>query len=421
MKFGGASVKNAEAVKNVASILREFVSKTPLLVVISAMDKTTNHLEQLAWAARDSKENETWARFEKIRSFHLEIVDALFGGAAALVHADLEVYFNEIERVIKGILLLAEFPPRTYDRIVAYGELISSAILTHYLRHVGLVVACPDARELIRTDARYTQAQVIWPITRDNIQQKVLPLLQTHQVVVTQGFIASSMEGKVTTLGREGSDYTGSIFASCLEAQSFTVWKDVRGVLNGDPRVEPVTVKLDELSYERAVEMTFYGATVIHPKTIRPLRNAGIPLYVKCFLDLNESGTVIASGEKVKEDDQISIRTWKRGQAVLSSSARDFSFMDEQHLGRIFQLVTRSGLAVNLVQVTAIGLELCVTWNEAAVREFESLMVEDYVVVSETGYALRTVINHDAQAWTEVKGARILQVVGNKLLGVLKD
>lgn len=421
MKFGGASVKNAASVQNVARIIRALQPQGPILAVISAMDKTTNHLEQLAWAARDGREQETWERFDQIKQFHMGIVTALFSDGGDPVYAEVERYFAEVARVIQGILLLGEFPPRTYDRIVAFGELISSAILTHYLRLDGLPVACVDARQLIRTDARYTQAQVIWSVTREQIQQRVLPMFATTPIIVTQGFIASSTEGKITTLGREGSDYTASIFATCLDAQALTVWKDVAGVLTGDPRVEPETHKLDALSYERAVEMTFYGATVIHPKTIRPIRNAGIPMYVKCFMDMDAPGTVIAAADVVQQDDSACIRIWRKNQALVSIAARDFSFMDEQHLGKIFALGARAGLSINLVQVTAITLHLCVNWVEATVQEFATLLLEDYAVEQLTGQALRTFINFDDAAFAAARHARLVQIVDNKLLAVLPE
>ncbi|MBP6720703.1 MAG: aspartate kinase, partial [Bacteroidia bacterium] len=283
MKFGGASVKDAEAVRNVSRIIGQFLPQNRLVIVISAMDKTTNHLEKLAWLARDCREVDTWEQFEKIKAFHFGMIDLLFGTDRSEVRSQVEAYFTEIERICRGILLLNEFPNRTYDRIVAFGELLSACILSHFLAQDGHKVALTDARQIIKTDASYTQASVIASLTNENLQKIVLPLFDHHDVVVTQGFIASSTEGKVTTLGREGSDYTASIFAQGLNAESVTVWKDVEGILNGDPRIESDTVKLDALSYERAVEMTFYGASVIHPKTIKPIRNAGIPLYVKCF------------------------------------------------------------------------------------------------------------------------------------------
>lgn len=419
MKFGGASVKNAEAVRNVAGIVQQYTADNRLLVVVSAMDKTTNHLEVLAGLARDAREEETWTQFRKIRNFHHGIMDGLFATGEVEVREQIAGYFDQVERVIRGILLLGEFPNRTYDRIVAFGELLSTAIVSQYLRKVGLKSVCPDARDLIKTDASYTQASVIWSLTRDNIEHRVVPLLAEYEVVVTQGFIASSVEGKVTTLGREGSDYTASIFAACLGAESVTVWKDVQGILNGDPRIESETVKLDELSYERAVEMTFYGASVIHPKTIKPLRNAEIPLYVKCFHDVSAPGTVIRRGGTAELNVGICSRIVRQQQLLLRITPRDFSFMNERQLNAIFARGSRAGIHINLVQTSAISLTICVT-EEPAVREFVSLLLDEFAVDREAGLVLRTYINYGEAEWQQVRQALLVQQTENKLLAVMR-
>ncbi len=416
MKFGGASVKDAEAVRNVCRIIQSYIPKDKLLVVISAMDKTTNHLESLAWLARDAKEEGTWIQFRKIKDFHLEMTDALFGSDDYGVREKVGDYFFQIERIIQGILLLGEFPDRTYDRIVAFGELLSTAIVSGYLQKEGLDAVCPDAREIIKTDAAYTHATVIWSLTQENITNKVLPLLNEGKVVVTQGFIASSLENKVTTLGREGSDYTGSIFAACLGAESFTVWKDVKGILNGDPRIEPETTKLDAISYERAVEMTFYGASVIHPKTIKPLRNAGIPLYVKCFKDISEVGTVIGDLEAEVMPKGVCSKVRKKKQVLVTITPKDFSFMEGALLGRIFSRVARAGIQVNLIQTTAISLTLCADNSPSAVQEFESLLMDDFKVSLKDGMELHTFIGYGPKELELAESAVLSQLTGGRLL-----
>ncbi|MEO1588933.1 MAG: aspartate kinase, partial [Bacteroidota bacterium] len=301
MKFGGASVKNPDAIRNVARILSHF-KEDAILLVVSAMDKTTNHLEMLAHLARDQKEAEAWAQFDKIKSFHLEHVNDLFeGDLQALVREKILNYFQQIERIVRGILLLKEFPPSTYDRIVSHGELLSTTLVAAYLEKENHDCQWIDARDYIKTDASYQRGEVIWSLTEENIQQKVAPAMRAGKFIVTQGFIGSTTEGKTTTLGREGSDYTGSIFAYCLGAENLTVWKDVIGILNADPRLRDETQKHEQLSYEEAVEMTFYGASVIHPKTIKPLFSKEIPLKVKCFADIKEPGTVIGA----QGDDQV--------------------------------------------------------------------------------------------------------------------
>ncbi len=418
MKFGGASVKNTEAVRNVCRIIRSYIPQEKLLVVVSAMDKTTNHLEELAWLAKDSKEDGAWAKFRGIRDFHHEIVDELFGSEDAPVREMIGRYFAQIERIIRGILLLGEFPDRTYDRIVAFGELLSTAIVSQYLVKEGLAAVCPDAREIIKTDATHTQAAVIWSLTQENIDEKIRPLFEVNDVVVTQGFIGSSLENKVTTLGREGSDYTGSIFASCLGADSLTVWKDVRGILNGDPRIEKETTKLDALSYERAVEMTFYGASVIHPKTIKPLRNSGIPLYVKCFRDTTEEGTIIGGMEKKVLPQGVCQRIRKRNQVLLTITPKDFSFMEGNLLGRIFSRVDSSGVQVNLIQASAISLTLCVSDTHSNVEEFESLLIDDFKVERQDGMELRTYMDFGTEELARAETAVVSQISDGKLLVV---
>lgn len=420
MKFGGASVKDADAVRNVSTIIGGFIPQDRLLVVISAMDKTTNHLEKLAWLARDCREAETWEQFRKIKDFHSEVVDGLFGMGPSEVRSQVEGYCTEIERICRGILLLNEFPNRTYDRIVAYGELLSACILSHFLLQDGHRVALVDARKIVKTDASYTQASVIWSLTNGNLQDVVLPLFDHHQVVVTQGFIASSTEDKVTTLGREGSDYTASIFAQGLGADSVTVWKDVVGILNGDPRIEAETVKLDALSYERAVEMTFYGASVIHPKTIKPIRNAAIPLYVKCFKDVALPGTVISEAGAGMQDDSVCIRVVKKNQALLRIQPRDFSFMEAPQINAIFSSAARAGVEISLVQTNAISLWVCVSYHETAIGEFQSLLMDAYAITTQLNLVLKMYINYGPAEWNAVADAVLVQRAENKLLAVME-
>ncbi|MFN8396561.1 MAG: aspartate kinase [Bacteroidia bacterium] len=420
MKFGGASVKDADAVRNVSRIIGNFLPQNRLVLVISAMDKTTNHLEKLAWSARDFRESETWEQFRRIRDFHLGVVNGLFGDDGATVKDEVEQYFLEIERICKGILLLGEFPNRTYDRIVAFGELLSACILSHFLKKDGHRVALVDARDIVKTDATYTQATVIFSLTNENLQSKVLPLFAENDVVVTQGFIASSTEGKVTTLGREGSDYTASIFAQGLGAESVTVWKDVEGILNVDPRIEQDTIKLDALSYERAVEMTFYGASVIHTKTIKPIRNLGIPLYVKCFKDISLPGTVISSAGAETQSDDVCIRVVKKAQILLRIQPRDFSFMEAPQIDRVLAAAARARVDISMIQTNAISLWICATDQSAAVGELLSLLLEEFNVTTQTGLILKMFINYGPAEWAAVANALLVQRAENKLLAVME-
>lgn len=412
MKFGGASVKDAAGVKNVAGILAGF-SGSELLVVVSAMDKTTNQLEILAAHARDHEEAQTWAQFERVKSFHQAIIDDLFPASGrAPVNAQVEAYFAEVARIANGVLLLGEFSLRTYDRIVAFGELIATCIVTHYLNQAGLPTVLIDSRQLIRTDAMHTQANVIWTVTSENIQREVPPLFTAHRVVVAPGFIASTLEGRVTTLGREGSDYTAAIFAACLGAEKMTVWKDVPGIMSGDPRVEPLAVKHETLSYAEAVEMTFYGATVLHPKTIKPLYNAGIPLFVRSFKEPAAPGTRVDTAEPPVAQAS---RILKKNLALITLRPLDFSFMDEARLGLIFSEVARCGLQLNLVQTSAIELSLVVNVNADALHALESRLTDAFAVQVRPGMALRTILHFTAEDLHETIGAVLVQQVAGKL------
>ncbi|MEO0472426.1 MAG: aspartate kinase [Bacteroidota bacterium] len=412
MKFGGASVKDAAAIRNVSNIILQH-QEHPCLIVISAMDKTTNHLENLAHLARDQKEVEALDQFKRIKRFHHGVLTDLFGDQLlASVVEKVNGFFTEIERIVQGILLLEEFPSRTYDRIVSYGEILSTTIVSEYLRREHTACEWIDARTLVKTDANHKQAGVIWSLTQENISREIQPKMKKAAVVITQGFIGSTTNGRTTTLGREGSDYTASIFAHCLNADKLVVWKDVPGILNGDPRIREKTVKIDNLSYEEAVEMTFYGASVIHPKTIKPIFNKQIPLQVKCFLDTKLPGTEISSSTNAEE---ITSYIVKKNQAFISIKPRDFSFMEERLMQTIFEYVYKTGLKVNLVQNSAISLMLCVDDKAAQISAFESLLLDQFSVDIRKGLKLYTMINFSVKDLKEASEAVMVQQHENKL------
>ena len=414
MKFGGASVRDAAAIRNVAEIIIRH-AQVPLLIVVSAMDKTTNHLELLAQKAKGGERLATLDQFEKIIQFHIRIIRDLFGGDSKGVEAKVAVFFDEMERIVQGILLLEEFPPRTYDRIVSYGELLATTIVSEYLTWVSQDCIWLDARKLVKTDATHGAAEVIWSLTGGNIRREVKPLLKAGRIAVTQGFIGATIAGKVTTLGREGSDYTASIFAHSLDADSLIVWKDVPGVLNADPRLRDDTVKIDNLSYEEAVEMTFYGATVIHPNTIKPIYNKKIPLYVKCFLDVSLPGTCISDK---RNDEIITSYIVKKDQAFVSIKPLDFSFMEEQLMQEVFNRVYKSGVKVSLVQNSAISLMLCVDQKPGPLGEFQSLLMDQFQVEVRQGLQLHTVFNFTVKDLKLAYDSVMVQQHGNKLFFV---
>ncbi len=415
MKFGGASVKNAEAIRNVGKILEAYQDK-PLLIVVSAMNKTTNHLENLAFLARDGKEKEAFEQFEKIKKFHLTHVEDLFQGEQKEeVAKKVMGHIHTIGRILNGILQLEEFPPSVYDRIVSHGEVLSTVLVSEYLIKNGSDCHWLDASRLIKTDANYKEAGVIWSLTEEKVEQEVRPLLKAGRILVTQGFIGSTTSGKITTLGREGSDYSGSIFAHCLDAESFTVWKDVKGILNADPRLREDTIKHAELSYEEAVEMTFYGASVIHPKTIKPIYTKNIPLHVKCFQDISEEGTTISREARPKDITSFIV---KKNQALLHIKPIDFSFMEEQLMNDVFELVYKSGVKVNLVQNSAISLSLCVDNNVAHRSNLESMLYDDFVIETFTDLKLYTVLKFKIIHLKEAADALMVQQQGSNLFYV---
>ena len=414
MKFGGASVKDADSIRNVCDIIQQF-QEEPSLIVISASGKTTNHLEVLADLARNGKEEETLKQFEDIFNFHKGLVTDLFADKADEVLGKVESWFVEVKRIVDGILLLEEFPERTYDRIVSYGEILSTTIVTEYLKLKGKQADWLDARTVIKTDASHKQANVIWSMTLSNIQENVLPMLAPGKSVITQGFIGSTIADKTTTLGREGSDYTASIFAHCLDAAKLMVWKDVPGILNADPRLREDTIKIDNLSYEEAVEMTFYGASVIHPKTIKPLYTKQIPLYVKCFLDTSLPGTCIS--DKTNKD-VITSYIKKKKQAFLRIQPKDFSFMDERQLEVIFDHIYKTGVKVNLVQNSAISLLLCVDEVPRKLKAFESLLLDQFNVEIERELFLHTIIHFTEEDLKTSEEGVMVQQQDNKLFVV---
>lgn len=413
MKFGGASVRDADNIRNVASLIQQHMDN-PLLIVISASGKTTNHLEQLAFYAKDGKEAESIQKLEEIKQFHLTLVDDLFEKGKEDVIQQMEPFFQKIERIVNGILLLEEFPPRTYDRIVSCGELLSTTIVAAYLQHIGKDCIWLDARQLVKTDASYKRANVIWSLTEQNIREQVLPALDHGKVAITQGFIGSTTENHTTTLGREGSDYTASIFANCLNARAMMVWKDVKGILSADPRLVPDAVKIDNLSYEEAVEMTFYGAQVIHPKTIKPIFQKKIPLLVKCFLDAKEEGTCISTQQA---NDPIPSYIRKERQVLLHIKHKDFSFMDEKLMQGIFNLLYKAGVKLNLIQNSAVSLMLCVD-KGPTVQDFISRLLDRYEVEKKEDVILNTVLNYESKDLELAKDAVMAQQEGNKMFYV---
>jgi len=401
-KFGGASLKDAQAVRNVARIVRP-ASDRPLLIVVSAMGKTTNALEAITEAHYDQN-GEAIFLLHQLRDRHLDVAGELFVEQAPVFSA-LAHRFQQIEAMLRE-------PPAAhydfmYDQIVSLGELVSSEIVAAWFNHTGIPTHWLDAREVIRTDAIYREGWVQWEDTQQNYDQKVKPLLDEGQTVLTQGFIGSTADRHTTTLGREGSDYTAAIFSFCMDAESMTIWKDVPGVLTADPRLFDNVTKLDRLSYKEAIEMTYYGAKVIHPKTIKPLQNKSIPLYVKSFLEPEGEGTYIS--DEV-EDNYPAMVAVEQNQALLQISTRDFSFVAEHHMSYLFNLIAELRLQVNMMQNSAISFSVCLNDVDDKVERFIERVGADFKIIVDRGLELITVRHYRQEVLDSLRRGKIVML-----------
>ncbi len=348
-KFGGASVKDANGVKNVVNVLRE-TGFSNLLIIVSAMGKTTNALEKVVESyLRNNTEYKNLIK--NLQQYHILILEGLFDNKQHPAFIKINNLFKDIETTLaRNKSTQYDF---IYDQIVSYGELIATTIVSEYLSDQGYENEWLDARDLIKTDIVYRDAEVDWKNTQQNIIEKV----KKNTLSVTQGFIGSDQNNLTTTLGREGSDYTAGIFAYCLGADSVSIWKDVPGVLNADPRVFEDTKLLSHVSYEEAIELAFFGASVIHPKTIQPLQRKEIPLYVKSFLNPSGEGTSVKKGQPL--DPYMPCYIVKKNQILLSLSSLDFSFIVEDNISEIFSLFHDYHVKVDLIQNSAISFSVC--------------------------------------------------------------
>lgn len=383
-KFGGASVKDADGVKNVAEVLKQFPNQK-IAVVVSAMGKTTNSLERLAKAFFYKTENPEII-LEEIKKYHLDICHHLFANSSHPIFIELENTFVELYWAIE------DEPTHgfdfEYDQIVSMGEVISTKIISAYLNEVGLKNKWVDARGLIQTDNSYREGKVDFDLTETLIKRDLVPVFNSFNSIVTQGFIGGTSENFTTTLGREGSDYTASILAYCLNADNVTIWKDVPGVLNADPKWFSHTKKIDQLSYHDAIELTYYGASVIHPKTIKPLQNKNIPLHIKSFLQPQEEGTIIKDGEK-----RLNIPSYifKINQVLISIQPKDFSFIAEDNLSDIFEVFAKFGVKINLMQLSAISFSVCCDHDEFKIQNLVKELKTQFKILYNSGLELMTV------------------------------
>jgi aspartate kinase len=388
-KFGGASINNIERIKNTANIIKEHSSQK-LLVVISAMGKTTNALEKIAQAYFEERKEDALLLLEQVKQNHIEVVKYLLVTNWKEAEDQLKNFFTEIE------WMLHDKPVRNYDyyydQIVCCGELFSTCIVAHYLAEQKVNVQWMDVRDIFRTDNNFRDAAVDFDFTASKINEEIVPLFSTKDVVLTQGFIGATDENESTTLGREGSDYSAAIFANILNAAGLTIWKDVPAVMNADPNKFNDAVNIPSLNYTEVIEMAYYGAQVIHPKTIKPLQNKSIPLYVKSFLDTELPGTTI-NGDKVVNLPPIIVL--KNEQVLIHFRSKDFSFMEGRELGQLHDIFNRVKLQPNLTQNTAISFVCCFDGHAEKTTEIAAQASLLFDVDMERNLSLLTIRHYD--------------------------
>ncbi len=394
-KFGGASVKDAEAVKNISVLLSKQSTKETVMVV-SAMAKTTNALEEVCKSFINAGADLS-TKVLSIKQMHLQIIHDLFTDNNTHLINDIENVFVELDWIL-------EEPPHEnnafiYDQIVSLGEILSTKIIAAYLNYTGLPCIWVDARSYIQTDNNYQEGKVNWEETSALIQQD-FPKLLSEKMIVTQGFIGGTSENFTTTLGREGSDYSAAIFAACLNATSVTIWKDVDGVLNADPKLFPNTEKFERLPYAEALEMTYYGATVIHPKTIKPLQNKLIPLFVKPFL--NHAGTGTHIGQFDQMTYSIPTIIVKKEQVLMSISSRDFSFISEQNLSNILGHFAKANIKINTMQNSAMTWTCCFDYHEEKLNQIIAVLKPDFKVYYNESLSLITLRHYNQASIDEI-------------------
>jgi aspartate kinase len=401
-KFGGASVKDPRGVKNVATILH-LNANEPLILVISAMGKTTNAIEKILSLARAG--NSFQSEFENLRQYHFQIMSELF--------ADNDQVWKEVEDVFQRIEVNLKknwAPDLAYDQIVSQGEIISTIIVHKYLLTKNFDVEWLDARDFVITDNTYREGKVDWNETCSRIA-RIPSIMSKKQMVLTQGFIGKTRDGYTTTLGRDGSDFTAAIFASCLNAESVTIWKDVPGVMNADPKRVPETVTVfPELPFREAAEMTYYGASVIHPKTIKPLANKKIPLFVKSFDDPSLDGTKI---HECKVDHLPPLIVFKDNQCLVSCKVTDYTFVTEDQMRTIFNTLSQLNLRINVMQNSAISFSFCVDFREDKLSALIRNLHEHFEIYYNSGLTLITIKNYDDKIFNKyhtMKGVLLEQL-----------
>ncbi|MFT3702608.1 MAG: aspartate kinase [Agriterribacter sp.] len=384
-KFGGASVNSIDRIKQMADILK-LHNDDKKIVVISAMGKTTNALEKVAEAFYRNEKEQALSLFQQVKTQHLDTAKSLLQNSYSAAEEKMSHLFTEIEWA------LHDKPVKEYDyyydQVVCAGELFSTTIISAFLNEQKIHNHWIDVRDVLRTDDNFREAVIDWTVSAQNVQQHIIPLFNETNMIVLQGFIGATDENESTTLGREGSDYTAAIFANLIDAENVTIWKDVEGVMNADPKVFPSAKLISELNYDEVIEMAYYGAQVIHPKTIKPLQNKSIPLLVKCFLDPALPGTVIHN-KSIKNLPPIIVQ--KNNQALLHLHSRDFSFIGEHKMSRMYHLFVENKVTPSLIQTGAVSLMVCTDDKSEKTDHLAGEAAEIFDVQVEKGLTLLTI------------------------------
>jgi aspartate kinase len=388
-KFGGASVKSADAVRNVGDILARY-PEAKIAVVVSAMGKTTNAMEVIVDHYFHKRKKELKKALQDRKDYHMEIISDLFPDREHPFHRDFEHYFGELEeRLEKSPTMNYDYD---YDQIVPFGEMFSTRIISAYLNETGIGNRWMDIRHSLKSNNNFREARIDWPLSTELTRKNFH--FRNARIYITQGFIASTINDITTTLGREGSDFTAAILAHILKAEHVTIWKDVPGVLNADPKWFDNTVKLEKISYQDAIELAYYGASVIHPKTIKPLQNKNIDLYIKSFIHPDEEGTLVGN---LTYEKLIPSFIFNMDQVLIRISPEDFSFIAEDSLEIIYGYLHKHGIKINLMLNSAISFQICITNNKRKVRNLVDDLEKEFRVAYETGLELITIRYFDKE------------------------
>ena len=402
-KFGGASVNSADAIRNMAEIVRQNLHE-PLVVVVSAMGKTTNLLEKLI-PGIPASDDERQSLLKQTKKYHYDI-------ATSLMDSD-DPTFRKLENLFAQLNKATSQPATNYnydyDQTVSFGELISTTLISGFLNSIGINSQWIDIRQVIRTNENYREGIVDFETTRRQAQEIINSTFNNLnlKLIITQGFIAGTGSGTTTTLGREGSDYSASILSYCLDADYMTIWKDVPGFLNADPKFFPNTIKINQIPYNEAIELAYYGASVIHPKTVKPIQNKGIRLHIKSFINPSAEGSTIGPYDGIEQLTPLYI--FKNNQVLISIQPKDFSFIAEENLQNIFAVLAKLNIRVNLMQNSALSFSLCIDYNEILLHQLREALENDFRLVYNTGLQLITIRYYNQQIIDQiVAGRRIL-------------